>query len=87
METINIAWYAIPNGNTRVGGFLPLIEVNGKARGDTWAAKGHDRYEALEIAHRRAENEASKYIGDWRVAVSSYRAVVLTPSLTVSRKS
>lgn len=73
METINITWYAIPNGNTRVGGFLPLIEVNGKVRGDTWAAKGYNLDEAFEFAHNRAEHEYSRYIGDlpnWQITIS-----------------
>lgn len=65
---IEITYAAQPNG--REGhGFLPVITVNGKPKGSTWASQGFDEAEALAQARARAEAEAARYVGDWHVTV------------------
>jgi hypothetical protein len=71
---VDIRWYAIPNGNKTAGGFLPVIEEDGKVRGDTWAGRGYDKGEAEAMAEARAHEAASRFIGDWNVTVRKGRA-------------
>lgn len=65
---VDIRWYAIPNQN-KSGGFLPMIEEDGRARGDTWASRGYDKAEAETIAEENAHKAASRFVGDWNVVV------------------
>ena len=67
-DKIVIRYFAVPNADTRRGGFMPAIEVNGRLRGDTYG-KGYDREEALVLAQAEALEEAARYTGDWRVTV------------------
>jgi hypothetical protein len=67
---VDIRWYAIPNQNKVSGGFLPMIEEDGKARGDTWSARGYDKAEAEAMAEEKAHEAASRFVGDWNVVVS-----------------
>lgn len=67
-DKIVIRYYAAPNENVARGGFMPLIEVNGRQRGDTYG-RGYDREEAMVLAEARALQEAQHYTGDWRISV------------------
>lgn len=66
---VDIRWYAIPNQNKASGGFLPMIEEDGKARGDTWRTRGYSKAEAEAMAEEWAGEAASRFIGDWNVVV------------------
>lgn len=69
MERVAITYFAIPNANTRAGGFMPVYQINdGRVRGDEYGA-GYDLEVAEELARQRAEEEAARYIGDWDVTV------------------
>lgn len=70
---VDIRWYAIPNGNKASGGFLPVIEEDGKIRGNTWAGHGYGKAEAEEMAEARAHEAASRFVGDWNVVVKKGR--------------
>jgi len=68
-ERIAITYFAIPNANTRAGGFMPVYQVNdGKICGDEYGA-GYDLEVAEELARQRAEELASRYVGEWDVTV------------------
>jgi hypothetical protein len=67
-ERIRIHYFAVPNENTKRGGWMPVYEINGKLHGDTYG-KGFDQDEALERAEERASEEAKRYRGDWDVTV------------------
>jgi hypothetical protein len=56
---VDIRWYAIPNQNKASGGFLPMIEEDGRARGDTWSGRGYDKAEAEAMAEGKA-HEATR---------------------------
>ena len=71
---VDIRWYAIPNGNKVSGGFLPVIEEDGKVRGDTWSGRGYDKAEAEARAEAKAHEAASRFTGDWNVTVRKGRA-------------
>jgi hypothetical protein len=70
---VDICWYAIPNGNKAAGGFLPVIEEDGKLRGNTWAGRGYDRAEAEAMAEAKAHEAASRFVGDWNVIIKKGR--------------
>jgi len=70
---INIRWYAIPNGNKVAGGFLPVIEEDGKVRGDTWSGRGYDKAEAEAMAEAKAHEAAARFVGDWDVVLKKGR--------------
>jgi len=70
---VNIRWYAIPNGNKATGGFLPVIEEDGKVRGDTWSGRGYDKAEAEAMAEARAHEAAARFVGDWNVVLKKGR--------------
>lgn len=69
-----ILWYAAPNLNTTKGGFLPLIEVDGKERGDTYSGITYDRDVAEEMARVRALEIANRF-GDEDTVVAPKHAV------------
>lgn len=66
---VEIRWYAIPNQNKASDGFLPMIEEDGRARGDTWSNRAYDKAEAEAIAKEKAHEAASRFVGDWNVVV------------------
>jgi hypothetical protein len=68
-ERVDIEWFVTPNKNDRAGGWLPRYSIDGKDRGDQWASRGYGRAEAEQMARVEAEEEASKYVGDWAVTV------------------
>jgi len=70
---VNIRWYAIPNQNKTSGGFLPMIEEDGKERGDTWRGRGYSKAEAESMAEAEAHEAASRFVGDWDVVVKKGR--------------
>jgi hypothetical protein len=65
---VTIRWFAIPNVDTRRGGFMPMVEVDGKLKGDTYGT-GYARDIAESMAEERARALADRYVGDWRVTV------------------
>lgn len=65
---IKIEYGAIENKNEISGGFLPLIWVNGRPVGDTFA-RGLDLEVAEELAVELAREEAARYTGDWNVTI------------------
>ncbi len=68
-ERIAITYFAIPNANTRAGGFMPVYQINdGRVHGHEYGP-GYDLEVAEELARQIAEEEASRYIGDWDVTV------------------
>lgn len=71
---IDIRWYALPNENKRAGGFLPIIEENGKIRGHTWWSHGYSKTEAETMAEAEAQEAAARFTGDWNVTVKKGRA-------------
>lgn len=70
---VNIRWYAIPNENKAAGEFLPMIEEDGKAHGDTWRDRGWSKAEAETEAEEWAHRAASRFVGDWNVIVTKGR--------------
>ncbi len=67
-KTVVIRYRAVKNKREGYG-WLPIINVRGKDRGDTWAANGYDKETALAMAQMHAKAEAERYIGDWHVVV------------------
>lgn len=68
---VDIAWYAIPNGNKAcVGCWLPVYEEDGKQRGDTYSGRRLGLAEAEAEAEATAHERASRYIGDYEVHVT-----------------
>lgn len=66
---IAITYFAIPNANTRAGGFMPVYQINdGRVHGHEYGT-GYDLEVAEELARQAAEEEAARYIGDWHVTV------------------
>lgn len=72
---VDIRWYAVPNANQAAGGFLPMIEEDGRARGDTWATRGYSKAEAEAEAEAMAGEAADRFVGDWNVVVKRGRAL------------
>ena len=70
---VDIRWYAIPNGNKVAGGFLPVIEEDGKVRGDTWSGRGYDKAKAEAMAEAKAHEAAARFVGDWNVVLKKGR--------------
>lgn len=70
---VELRWYAIPNQNKRASGFLPMIEEDGKMRGDTWASRGYDKVQAETMAEEQAHEAASRFSGDWNIIVKKGR--------------
>jgi hypothetical protein len=68
-DKVKIRYCAVPNANEHVGGWLPLVSVNGHQHGDTWSGRGLDRSVAVRRAARDAQGEADRYGGDWNVTV------------------
>jgi hypothetical protein len=64
-----ILYFAAPNGNKNKGGFLPLIEVDGKVKGDTYSGVDYSHEDALQQAHERALDIADRF-GDEGVIVA-----------------
>lgn len=67
-DKVVIRYFAIPNPNTTKGGFLPMIEQNGRLRGHR-VGPGWDREDAELQAKSEALEAASRYTGDWRITV------------------
>lgn len=66
---VDIAWYIVPNGNQRAGGYMPVYRVDGgREQGDTYG-RGYDPDTARRLAHEMAQEEAQRYSGDWRITV------------------
>jgi hypothetical protein len=70
---VDIRWYAFPNENKSAGGFLPMIEEDGKRRGDEWRDRGYSKAEAETEAEEWAHRVASRFVGDWNVVVTKGR--------------
>lgn len=68
-ERVTIHWYAVPNTNTRRGGWSPVFDLNGKQHGSPYS-QGYDLATALEMARAEADEEAGRYVGDWDVIVA-----------------
>ena len=68
-EDIVIQYGVVPNEYKTKGGWLPVIWVNGKQYGSTYSDFTYDREDALIAAKERAEEEASRYTGDWNIMV------------------
>ena len=57
--------------NVRKGcGFLPRIWENGRGIGDTYAARGYDRNEAIRRARCEADEHAARFRGDWTITIT-----------------
>ena len=65
---VTLYWHAIPNENKARGGWMPVVDEDGKQRGDTWG-RGYELETALEMAKADAEERASRFVGDWDVVV------------------
>jgi len=73
---VDISWFAVPNDNRQAGGWLPGYQIDGgHVHGDTWAARGHSKAEAEQLARAKADKEATKYVGDWNVTVRKGRPI------------
>lgn len=70
---VDIRWYAIPNENKVSGGFLPMVEEDGRMRGDTWYSRGYSKADAESMAEQKAHDAASRFVGDWNVVVKKGR--------------
>lgn len=57
--------------NEREGyGFVPMIWVNDRREGGTWAEEFMSEDDATTAAHAYAKDEASRFVGDWDVTVT-----------------
>ena len=65
---VTLYWHAIPNENKARGGWMPVVDEDGKQRGNTWG-RGYDLETALSMAKADAEETASRFVGDWDVVV------------------
>lgn len=71
-DRVDIRYGVVRNERTEAqggGGWLPVIRVNGRTEGSTWATRGYDKEEAMERARERAEQEADHYGGDWTITL------------------
>jgi hypothetical protein len=66
---VTLYWHAIPNGNKARGGWLPVVDEDGKQHGDTWRSSGYDLETALAMAKEDAEKRAERFTGDWDIVV------------------
>lgn len=66
---IEIRYSARQNLNTIRGGWAPDVRVNGRIAISPYHHAGLDRDEALAMALAEANDEASRYVGDWTVSV------------------
>lgn len=74
-EPVSITYGVIPAAK---GGFLPYYQETGRTH-FIWAAGGLDRDDALAQARGMAEEQAGRYLGDFRVTVAE------GPDLTLPR--
>ena len=59
-----------PLKNEREGyGFVPMLWVNGRRQGSTWAAAFMGEDEATVAAEALARDEAARFVGDWEITV------------------
>ncbi len=66
-----------PFKNTHDGyGFVPMLWVNGRRQGSTYAAVFMSEREAATAAHGLARDEAARFIGDWEVTVRRITAEI-----------
>lgn len=65
---VTLYWHAIPNENKARGGWMPVVDEDGKQRGNSWGT-GYELETALEMAKADAEERASRFVGDWDVVV------------------
>jgi len=65
---VTFHWHAIPNENKARGGWMPVVDEDGRQRGDTWG-RGYDLETALSMAKQDAERSASRFVGDWDIVV------------------
>ena len=65
---VTLYWHAIPNENKARGGWMPVVDEDGKQRGNSWG-NGYELETALEMAKADAEERASRFVGDWDVVV------------------
>lgn len=65
MTPVTITYGVIPATG---GGFLPYYQETGRTH-FIWAAHGIDRDAALNQAREMAEEQAGRYLGDYRVTV------------------
>jgi len=69
-DRVTIFWHAVPNENKRDprGEWMPVIDHNGKQRGDTYG-RGYDLKTALALAKEAADKAVERYSGDWDITV------------------
>jgi hypothetical protein len=84
---VTINWYVIPNGNKQVGGWLPVYDLDGKQRGNTYWNKGYDLETALADAQAMGEQEAARYVGDWNVVVGQKPGTPGAPKASKAKRS
>lgn len=64
-ERVEVQYGAVENKNKHAGGYLPIVDINGRKEGDTWSRAGLSREEAVELARRYAIQELDKCRGDY----------------------
>ena len=69
LQKITIEYGAVANLNSWVCGWVPVIYVNGRMRGDTYCARGYEKWDAEERAAKMAEEEAKRFGGDWEIEI------------------
>jgi len=67
---VTIEYAAVPNARGADHGWLPLIWIDGRQSGHTYAAHGYDRDVAAQLALADAREEAARYSGDYRVTIT-----------------
>ena len=66
---IKIEFGVIKNTAAYIGGYLPQVWENGSPRMSTYSGRGRDRELAREEAEYRANELATRYIGDWTITI------------------
>lgn len=73
MTPVRIEYGAVLNVRPN-SGHLPMVWIDGRTQGHTYAPSGYGVSDAVRIAEERARETAQRYCGDWDVTITQREA-------------